>query len=158
MDENKPWVILQYVLLNPQDLCRGLETVDKIKKQLKLDVSRQMIYMNDVRVSQWQYLFNVFREETNCLRACTQSIFAIHLTFVQNMFPHTHVVQRHTPDRSPHLETRITIDSAIHFCTLAFFQCFEQETLSYLHDVDVELIFNNDFCDGYISFTIVKKK
>ena len=83
------WLIIEQIKNDPDILNNGLETLDKIKRQLDVDLPRLNIFLDNNKIyKKEQILYN----NIDFLRCCTQSVFFIPLNFLIEKFDNKYYI------------------------------------------------------------------
>lgn len=83
------WSFVENVDMNDKILEVGLESFDKIKRQLDVDIPRLNIVIDDIKINNKD---QIITKDLNILRCCTQSIFFQPLSYLIKLFPDVHII------------------------------------------------------------------
>ena len=83
------WSFVENVEMNNKILEVGLESFDKIKRQLDVDIPRLNIIIDGIKINNKD---QILIKDLNILRCCTQSIFFQPLSYLIKLFPDFHII------------------------------------------------------------------
>lgn len=91
------WSFIEVINIDSDFLLSGLETPEKIRRQLDVDVPRLRILVNGKQITKAEQITS---NNMNMLRCCTQSVFFKPLEYLMNIFPDFHIIHERTNEQS----------------------------------------------------------
>jgi hypothetical protein len=95
--KNDKWVFIENLDINLEILNIGLETFDKIKHQLDIDIPRLNITVNKNKINCKE---DILENNLDMLRCCTQSVFYVPLEYFIKLFSDFHITHKKKKNKS----------------------------------------------------------
>lgn len=161
------WSFIENVEINDQILSVGLETIDKIERQLDVDIPRLDVTFNgDKIICKDQIITN----DLTILRCCTQSVFFQPLSYLINLFPDVHILhERKAIKSSINIHTKkyynsgilsylgLVLPITISDCILStYFSACRKNDLKCVFQIYMQFIFDINSNVGTLLFQIIK--
>lgn len=89
------WSFIESVIMPPKYLEDGLETFEKVKRQLESDIPRSNIVFNGEQV---KCIDQIIDNDIKVLRCCTQAVFVRPLEHLMKIFPHVYLTHENNKE------------------------------------------------------------
>lgn len=160
------WSFVENINMNDKILEVGLESFDKIKRQLDVDIPRLDITVNGNKINNKD---QILTNNLNILRCCTQSVFFQPLSYLIKLFPNVHIVHERKKVKSTiNIDTKKNYDYGIFSylrnelpttteCTIStYFSALRKNDMKCVFIIYIQFIFDIDSNMGTLLFQIIK--
>lgn len=159
------WSFVETINMNDKILEVGLESFDKIKRQLDVDIPRLDIIVNGEKINNKN---QILKNNLTILRYCTQSVFFQPLSYIIKLFPEFYITHNREEVKSsiiidtkkyydPGIFSYIGLSSdSITNCTVStHFSAIRKNDMEYSFMIHMEFIFELGSNTGTLFFQIL---
>ena len=158
------WSFVENISIAPMLLMTGLETPEKVRRQLEVDIHRLDIEFNGELVKNVDQLLN---NRLDVLRCCTQAVFVRPLEYLVSIFPDFHLVHgmngRYVKIQAYVDEGDVGFwgwgcrDSKEEFVVSTSFSALRKDDLESCFSINMQFVFEIGNSVGLLVFQVIKK-
>lgn len=157
------WSFVENISISPKLLMSGLETPEKVIRQLEVDIDRLSIEFNGELVKNVNQLLD---NRLDILRCCTQAVFFRPLEYLVSLFPDFHIVHG-TNNRSVKIQAYVNkcnfgfcglyMNSKEEFDVSTSFSALRKDDLECCFYINIQFVFEIGKSFGLLLFQVIKK-
>jgi hypothetical protein len=156
------WSFIESVNMSLEYLEVGLETFEKVKRQLKSDIPRSNIVFNGENV---KCVDQIIDNDINVLRCCTQAVFVKPLEHLMKVFPHVYLTHENNKDgvniivnvkKYREFFGFIITNNINDFTISTSFSALRKNDMKHCFDIKMQYMFNFEIKVGTLVFQVIK--